>query len=82
MGFEDESSIHYVCNGQEIVDAIKKKLQSITNLENFFEITDWQPISAVFLDYQMPLLNGFKAIEEVEKVYNSLNKKLIQNYKS
>ena len=30
----------------------------------------------------MPLLNGFKAIEEVRKIYNLQNEKIIQNYKS
>ena len=51
-------------------------------MENLSSLTDCknQPISAVFLDYKMPVLNGFKAIEEIKRIYKSLNE-IFQNYK-
>ena len=62
------------CNGQQILDYLDTLLLSFDNDE--FEGKAIQPVALLFLDINMPILNGLKTVKLVKERYKTLNEKI------
>lgn len=66
----------YFINGQQVIDAVKDIVgQSLTLLTSEEDVpAALRPVSAILLDFQMPIKTGVQAVQEIKAYYESLRK--------